>query len=123
MRLGKGILAHAYGRTESKNQADRSGYPGRSRPLPGQLPCQPLRRDRHAPGAAQGSQNNDRAVMQAYGFDVKTTTETNCVAESMRIYQKLTGKEGRQWTMKRWKTYNAQGSNKPSVLAGIIGRK
>jgi len=33
---------------------------------------------------------NDRAVMEAYGFDVKTTTEASCVAELMRMYQKLT---------------------------------
>lgn len=35
-------------------------------------------------------QENDRAVMQAYGFNIKTTTETSCVAELMRMYQKLT---------------------------------
>ena len=35
-------------------------------------------------------QQNDKAVMRAYGFDVKTTTETSCVAELMRMYQKLT---------------------------------
>ena len=34
-------------------------------------------------------QQNDKAVMRAYGFDVKTTTETSCVAELMRMYQKL----------------------------------
>lgn len=34
-------------------------------------------------------QNNDRAVMQAYGFDVKTMTESTCVAELMKLYQKL----------------------------------
>ena len=34
-------------------------------------------------------QNNDRAVMQAYGFDVKTTTESSCVAELMKMYQEL----------------------------------
>ena len=32
-------------------------------------------------------QANDRAVMQAYGFDVKTMTESSCVAELMKIYQ------------------------------------
>ena len=37
-------------------------------------------------------QQNDRAVMQAYGFDIKTTTETTCVAELMRMYQGLTEK-------------------------------
>ena len=35
-------------------------------------------------------QANDRAVMQAYGFDVKTMTESTCVAELMKMYQKLT---------------------------------
>ena len=35
-------------------------------------------------------QANDRAVMQAYGFDVKTTTEASCVAELMKMYQALT---------------------------------
>lgn len=32
-------------------------------------------------------QDNDRAVMQAYGFNIKTTTESSCVAELMRLYQ------------------------------------
>ena len=36
-------------------------------------------------------QANDRAVMQAYGFDVKTMTESTCVAELMKMYQKLVG--------------------------------
>ncbi len=35
-------------------------------------------------------QDNDRAVMQAYGFNVKTTTESQCVAELFKLYQKLT---------------------------------
>ncbi len=38
-------------------------------------------------------QANDRAVMQAYGFDVKTTTEASCVAALMKMYQNLTDKE------------------------------
>ena len=33
---------------------------------------------------------NDRAVMQANGFDIKTTTEASCVAELMKKYQKIT---------------------------------
>jgi len=33
---------------------------------------------------------NDRAVMQAYGFSVKDMTESMCVAELMKMYQKLT---------------------------------
>lgn len=34
-------------------------------------------------------QENDRAVMKAYGFDIKTTTAESCVAELMRMYQEL----------------------------------
>ena len=35
-------------------------------------------------------QNNDRAVMRTYGFDIATTTEASCVAELMRLYQEMT---------------------------------
>ena len=35
-------------------------------------------------------QDNDRAVMQAYGFDVKTMTESQCVAELFKMYEILT---------------------------------
>ena len=35
-------------------------------------------------------QDNDRAVMAAYGFDVKTMTESQCVAELFKLYQRLT---------------------------------
>ena len=41
------------------------------------------------PELRKAHQQNDRAVMQAYGFDVATTTETSCVAELMRMYQAL----------------------------------
>ena len=34
-------------------------------------------------------QDNDRAVMEAYGFDIKTTTESLCVAELFKRYQQL----------------------------------
>lgn len=34
-------------------------------------------------------QQNDRAVMEAYGFDVKTMTESLCVGELFRLYEKL----------------------------------
>lgn len=34
-------------------------------------------------------QQNDKAVMQAYGFSVKDTTEESCVAELMKLYQQL----------------------------------
>ena len=37
-------------------------------------------------------QANDRAVMQAYGFSLKMT-EQECVAELMKMYQKLVDKE------------------------------
>ncbi len=35
-------------------------------------------------------QDNDRAVMQAYGFNVKDMTESLCVAELFKLYQELT---------------------------------
>ena len=35
-------------------------------------------------------QDNDRAVMAAYGFDVKTMTESQCVAELFKLYHQLT---------------------------------
>ena len=37
-------------------------------------------------------QNNDRAVMAAYGFPIKGFTESDCVAELMKLYQKMTEK-------------------------------
>jgi len=42
------------------------------------------------PELRKAHQENDRAVMQAYGFDVKSTTESSCVAELMKMYQELT---------------------------------
>lgn len=42
------------------------------------------------PELRRAHQQNDKAVMRAYGFDIKTTTETSCVAELMKMYQKLT---------------------------------
>ena len=41
------------------------------------------------PELRKAHQENDRAVMQAYGFDIKTTTESTCVAELMKMYQEL----------------------------------
>ena len=41
------------------------------------------------PELRKAHQQNDRSVMQAYGFDVKTMTESSCVAELMRIYQEI----------------------------------
>ena len=42
------------------------------------------------PELRKAHQANDKAVMQAYGFDYKTMTESECVAELMKRYQKLT---------------------------------
>ena len=36
---------------------------------------------------------NDKAVMQAYGFDWKTMSEADCVAALMKMYQELVCKE------------------------------
>ena len=41
------------------------------------------------PELRRAHQQNDKAVMQAYGFSVKDVTESKCVAELMRRYQKL----------------------------------
>ena len=43
------------------------------------------------PELRKAHQKNDLAVMNAYGFD-KKITEWECVAELMKIYQKLTEK-------------------------------
>ena len=42
------------------------------------------------PELRKAHQENDRAVMRAYGFDIKIMTESTCVAELMKMYQKLT---------------------------------
>ena len=42
------------------------------------------------PDLLTAHQNNDRAVMQAYGFDVKTMTESLCVAELFKLYKEFT---------------------------------
>ncbi|MDE6834668.1 MAG: methylase, partial [Ruminococcus sp.] len=42
------------------------------------------------PELRKAHQKNDLAVMEAYGFDRKIT-ESECVAELMKLYQKLTG--------------------------------
>ena len=43
------------------------------------------------PELRKAHQNNDRAVMAAYGFSTKMT-ESECVAELMKLYQELTEK-------------------------------
>lgn len=45
------------------------------------------------PELRKAHQANDRAVMQAYGFDVRTMTESSCVAELMKMYSELTAAE------------------------------
>ena len=42
------------------------------------------------PELRKAHQQNDRAVMEAYGMSVRDTTEASCVAELMRRYQELT---------------------------------
>ena len=45
------------------------------------------------PELRKAHQENDRAVMAAYGFPVKGFTESDCVAALMKMYQELTKKE------------------------------
>ena len=42
------------------------------------------------PELRKAHQLNDKFVMQAYGFDYKTMTESECVAELMKMYKELT---------------------------------
>lgn len=42
------------------------------------------------PELRKAHQLNDKVVMQAYGFDYKTMTESECVAELMKMYKELT---------------------------------
>lgn len=41
------------------------------------------------PELRKAHQQNDRAVMQAYGMPIKGTTESSCVAELMKLYQQM----------------------------------
>ncbi|MBQ9395098.1 MAG: DUF559 domain-containing protein, partial [Proteobacteria bacterium] len=45
------------------------------------------------PELRKAHQNNDRAVMEAYGFDWRTMTESECVAELFKLYQQLVERE------------------------------
>ena len=45
------------------------------------------------PELRKAHQQNDRAVMAAYGFPIKGFTESDCVAARMKMYQELTAKE------------------------------
>lgn len=42
------------------------------------------------PELRKAHQQNDRAVMEAYGMSIRETTEAACVAKLMRRYQELT---------------------------------
>lgn len=44
------------------------------------------------PELRKAHQNNDRAVMEAYGFPIKDFTESDCVAKLLEMYQDLTKK-------------------------------
>ena len=44
------------------------------------------------PELRKAHQANDRAVMEAYGFWGRLNTESECVAELMKLYQQLTAK-------------------------------
>ena len=46
-----------------------------------------------APELLKAHQENDKAVMHAYGFPIKEMTEAKCVAELMKMYEKLTQKK------------------------------
>lgn len=41
------------------------------------------------PELRKAHQDNDRSVMRAYGFEVKTMTESKCVAALMKMYQEM----------------------------------
>ena len=46
------------------------------------------------PELRRAHQENDRAVMRAYGFSIKDMTETSCVAALMGLYRILSGEVG-----------------------------
>ena len=48
------------------------------------------------PELRKAHQENDKAVMEAYGFDWRHMTESDCVAELMKLYQKLVDAEKKQ---------------------------
>ncbi|MDO4568288.1 MAG: hypothetical protein Q4B99_04930 [Clostridia bacterium] len=43
------------------------------------------------PELLKAHRDNDRAVMRAYGYSIKDTTEASCVADLMERYQRLVG--------------------------------
>ena len=44
------------------------------------------------PELRRAHQENDKAVMEAYGFSWRTMSESDCVAELFKLYRKLTSK-------------------------------
>jgi hypothetical protein len=46
-------------------------------------------------------QNNDRAVMEAYGFDWRHMSESECVAELFKLYQKLVKQEAAKTVLEK----------------------
>ena len=42
------------------------------------------------PKLRKAHQENDKAVMEAYSFNWRTMTESDCVAELMKMYEKIT---------------------------------
>jgi hypothetical protein len=41
------------------------------------------------PELRKAHQQNDKAVMQAYGFPIKDFSESDCVSELMKMYQRM----------------------------------
>lgn len=48
------------------------------------------------PELRKAHQENDKAVMEAYGFNWRNMTESECVAELMKLYQELVDKENKK---------------------------
>lgn len=48
------------------------------------------------PELRRAHQENDKAVMEAYGFNWRNMTESECVAELMKLYQELVDKENKK---------------------------
>lgn len=47
------------------------------------------------PELRKAHQDNDRAVMEAYGFPIKNFTESDCVAKLFELYQEYVKGEKR----------------------------
>ena len=45
------------------------------------------------PELLKAHRENDKAVMEAYGFDIKTMTESSCVTELVRLYSDKTNEQ------------------------------